>query len=528
MLNRLTPAAKEEGYSKTRGLLLSETREENPRPQSSSSFTRQLEEILASYQVLPDGPVRFCQEWLCADPNPWPNDMPPEGWTPSQGYPLWSKQREILGALLLHRKVAVKSAHGTGKSYIGSLAALVLSYVFQAIVVTTAPTFRQVRKVIWGEIHAIHGMANAMLKREGLSLGGRLNQTELIMGPKWYVIGFSTDDPNYLQGIHDERVFLIVDEASGWPKELYDSAEGILTSPECYVLLIGNPTDPVGEFAKAFEPGSDYHTISVSAFDSPNVRAGRNIYPKLVACDWPERMKRRWGEDSPMYKARVLAEFPEETEDSLIPYRYIQAALDRDLPEEEPIVSFGLDVARYGDDRTVFASKRLNGKFRIIWIHQGHSLTETSGRVIATWRELCEADESTEDAWVNVDDIGLGGGVTDILIDEDVPCDGVNVGESPADSIDDWDHMEKFLNKRAQYFFRLRRAFMEGRVDIDDEDLARELSRIKYQYTRQGKIKIEAKEDFKKVNGFSPDLADCMMLAFSTEEFVSGSIGGWL
>ena len=498
----------------------------------SVNSTDKLFQKARQYLQLPDGPFLFIKDWLDINPEPWPEDKPPDGWNGIGSPPLWSRQRDILDALFRHRKVAVKSAHGTGKSFTAALAALTLSYLYKAIVVTTAPTFRQVRKVIWGEIHSIHSRANARLKKRlGIELGGKLNQTELVMGPKWYVIGFSTDDPDYLQGIHDERVFLIVDEAAGWPKELYDSAEGILTSSECYTLLIGNPTDPTGEFAKAFEPSSGYHTISVSAFDSPNVKNGRNVYPKLVAHDWPERMQRRWGEDSPMYKARVLAEFPAESEDSLIPWRYLQAALDRELPEDMGFASFSLDVARFGDDRTVLGMRSLNGKFRILWQQQGQSLTETAGRTIATWRDICETDngDGNLEVPVNVDDIGLGGGVTDMLIDEDLPCNGINVGEAPVDSIDDWDHAEKYLNKRAQYFFRLRRAFMEGTVDIDDEDLARELSKIKYQFSRQGKIKIEAKEEYKKTYGYSPDLADCMMLAWAeSEDSSSGNLGGWL
>src|SRR5437762_632632 len=67
---------------------------------------------------------------------------------------LWSKQREICEAMRDHRRVAVKSCHDVGKSW---LAARITAWWLasretgDAFVVTSAPTFPQVRNILWRE-----------------------------------------------------------------------------------------------------------------------------------------------------------------------------------------------------------------------------------------------------------------------------------------------------------------------------------------------------------------------------------------
>jgi len=70
---------------------------------------------------------------------------------------LWAKQQEILLSVNTHRKTAVKACHASGKTYVAAGAALwwLITHP-NGIVVTTAPTWMQVERVLWGEIHAIN------------------------------------------------------------------------------------------------------------------------------------------------------------------------------------------------------------------------------------------------------------------------------------------------------------------------------------------------------------------------------------
>jgi hypothetical protein len=418
--------------------------------------------------------------------------------------PLWSTQREILKALVKHRKVAVKSCHGSGKTFIAAVAALYLAYVWHALGVTTAPTFRQVRRLLWGEIRNVYNTAH----QRGAQLGGKLLQTSLELGDKWFIEGFSTDHPEVnIPGYHEETVFAIVDEAGGVDPATYDMLETILTSETSFVLLIGNPIDAQSPFADCFKPGSEYKTFTIPASMTPNVRNHKNIYPKLVAYDWPTRMRGKWGSDSPLYVSRVKAEFPETTQSGLISYRAIQEALDRELPEDR-VVAFGVDVARQGADRTVIGCRWAGGRYRIIYQGEKQRETEIFNTVARLYREY-------NPQVINVDDIGVGGGVVDMLYEEGLPVNGVVVSDAADETADELGNME-FQNRRAQYYWKLMRAFDEGRVDIDDDELANELCYIEAKYGR--KIKILEKDQIKVRLKRSPDLADAMMLAWSEDE----------
>ena len=81
-----------------------------------------------------------------------------------------------------------------------------------------------------------------------------------------------------------------------------------------------------------------------------------------------EERKETWGEENPIYRARVLGEFPDQAEDTLIRLSDIEAATGRDpLMTAEagssvasPTVVLAVDVARFGSDRSVILRRRGN------------------------------------------------------------------------------------------------------------------------------------------------------------------------
>src|SRR5208337_3120007 len=104
---------------------------------------------------------------------------------------LWQAQREILDAIARHSRVAVKACHASGKSYAIALAVVWWLVAHpDGIVVTTAPTWLQVEKVVWGEIRKIL----LQVEVRGIVKLPRPQLTELRIGPGNYAIGLSTDD----------------------------------------------------------------------------------------------------------------------------------------------------------------------------------------------------------------------------------------------------------------------------------------------------------------------------------------------
>ena len=408
----------------------------------------------------------------------------------------WDKQTEILAHVRDTQRTAVASCHGAGKSWIAARAALWFLYAFpNSIVVTTAPTFRQVRNVLWQEMRRAYRGAL-------VPLGGHLNQTDLRLDDGWFAFGLTADDSDAFQGLHAEHLMVIVDEAAGLPPAIWTAIEGLLTSAHVRLLAIGNPTDPSGPFYDMFrQPG--IAKVHISAFDTPNVQAGETIIPGLVTTEWVEERKQIWGEGSPLYQSRVLGEFPDAGTDTLIPLSWVEAAQQRELPAGKP-KELGVDVARFGDDETVIALRE-GSRVRIVERTRKHDTMDATGRVT---RQLSETGAGI----AKVDVIGIGSGVVDRGRETGKPFAGFNVGSRAADN-------ERFANARAEWYWGLRERFEQGDIDLDpaDEELAGQLTGLRYEITSRGQIKIESKDDSKKRGVPSPDLADAVMLAYATQ-----------
>ncbi len=375
----------------------------------------------------------------------------------------------------------------------------------------TAPTNRQVKHILWREIRAAHAKAV-------FPLGGRVLTQEIHLGDEWFAIGFTAPDydPDRFQGFHQTHVLAIMDEAAGISKPVRDGIDGILSSEHTRLLEIGNPTDPTSGFAESFKT-ADVHKITISAFDTPNFTTfgiteadiesgaweakitGDLPAPYLVTPAWVAARFRRWRPSSPQYQARVLAQFPEDRDDTLIPLRFIEAAVERTL---EPIgdVELGVDPARYGPDESV-VYRRQGPVFRLqdYWGKAG--AVETQGRITEAWRR-------SGAVVVKVEENGLGGPIGDNLVEYGLPLELVDVNATAYEN-------DEYGNLRAEMYWILRERAEDGELDLDpDDDVAQaQLASIRYRYGRRGLKFIESKDDAKARGQSSPDRADAIAIA---------------
>ena len=250
------------------------------------------------------------------------------------GVQLWSKQEEVLDALRDHRRVAVKAGNGLGKGFTAAVAVLwFLSTHAPATVLTTAPTARQVRHVLWREIRRLHHAAPYLV-------GGHMLQTRLDLDEDRFALGLSTDDVDQFQGFHSPNMLIVVDEAEGVEEQIYQAIDAVMTAGTSKLLLIGNPTSDSGAFRRAFhEDRCIFHNITISALDSPNVQNQRVIIPGLTTHDWIAERTALWGTDSPMYQARVLGLFSDRPQDALIALSKIESAIARWNALQHPSLS---------------------------------------------------------------------------------------------------------------------------------------------------------------------------------------------
>ena len=424
------------------------------------------------------------------------------------GVTLWSKQEEVLSALSIHRRIAVKSGNGLGKGFCAAVAVLwFLQLHDPGIVLSTAPTFRQVRHILWRQIRRLHRRAVGGPSR----LGGKMLEARWELSDDRYAMGLSADTADQFQGFHSDNMLIVVDEAEGVSDEIYEAIEAVMTSSDPRLLLIGNPTTVSGAFRRAFyQERNLYHTVTISALDSPNVQAGKTVVPGLTTAKWVEERRDTWGEENPIYRARVLGEFPDQAEDTLIKLSDVEAAVLRgreeavqhEVPESEvePEVVLAVDVARFGSDRSVILRRR-GERVEDIRIFRNLDTMQLAGWVVSAIKEF-------QPAQMYIDEIGVGAGVVDRLKEEGYGVKGINVARRSRQD-------ELFANLRAEGFWRLRELFAAGRITIPpDNQLMGELAALRYSYDSQGRILVESKDSIRQRGLPSPDKADALMLAF--------------
>jgi hypothetical protein len=222
-----------------------------------------------------------------------------------------------------------------------------------------------------------------------------------------------------------------------------------------------------------------------------------------------ERMK----EESPhTYNRYVLNSWDDfETDDSLIPYEFIKRCLGKMyLPTADRGKVLAVDVARFGDDETVFTIIQDCGerKWKQVFLqgYKHRDLMETAGRIMAL-------NDEHKPQWIVVDDDGLGGGVVDRLIEQGLTISRFRAQETPV--------RDQFWNKRTEQFWKLREYMRQGLIDlINDDTMTAQLSELKYKFKSNGKKFIEPKDEAKKRGVKSPDRADALMMACSVIPFV--------
>ncbi len=303
-----------------------------------------------------------------------------------------------------------------------------------------------------------------------------------------------SDKPEALQGFHCENLLFVIDEASGVDEQIFQVAEGSLSGEHARVLMLANPTRTQGYFYDSHHRlRHRWHTMRVSHADSPRVSDA-----------YIEDMAAKYGSDSNVYRVRCLGDFPTSDDSAVVPMQLAESATMRDVAPHGDI-AWGLDVARFGDDRTALAKRTSNALLEPIKWWRGKDLMETCGLVVAEYDATPQDNQPTG---IYVDSIGLGAGVVDRLRERGLPVIGVNVAESPAVK-------EQYLRLRDELWWSMREWFEARDVRMPrDEELIGELCMPTYKLTSAGKIQVESKSDMKARGIASPDLADSLMLTF--------------
>lgn len=439
-------------------------------------------------------PVLFMREVLSFEPDDW--------------------QIDVAYDLRDYARVSVKSGQGVGKT--GVEAALLLWFLVcfpYSRIVATAPTKQQLHDVLWSEVDK--WMNNSPL----LPLMVKWTKTYVYLRgyeKRWFAVARTATKPENMQGFHEDNMLFIVDEASGVADSIMEAITGTLSGEHNKLLLMGNPTKTSGTFY-------DSHTADRALYRCHTVNSENS---RRTNKDNIAAMKRKYGENSNVVRVRVYGEFPEQEDDVFIMLSSIEQCGSKvyELPEDKgmPYIMFGVDVARFGDDETVIY-RNAKGKLKMVAKRHGQDLMATVGDIVAQYKNVIkEFPEYTGPIYVNIDDTGLGGGVTDRLKEVKreqklhrlfvIP---INAAEKIDTDTKEGKEAAEYYNNLTTHMWAVLRDLLENKqIEIEDEaDTFAQLSIRKYFMASNGKLELESKKEMKKRGVSSPDRADAAALS---------------
>ena len=433
------------------------------------------------------------------------------------------QQVQILEAILAPgAKVSVRSGHNTGKS---TSAAWLIYWFLEthdfAKIPCTAPSAHQLGDVLWGELSKWRRYADELSARRGdhprlwLSRLFKLT-TESLYDPgarEWAALARTArpENPDALQGFHAEHLLFVIDEASGVPETIFEVAEGAIAGHHNRLLMLGNPTKTSGTFYQS-------HHKDRGAYTTIHLRSAESTIPTADP-DYRPRLVRKWGEDSNVVRVRADGEFPKQEDDILISLELTEPCTTRERVAGVGLRKLGVDVARFGADRTALILRHGRVVDHIA-VYARQDTMVTVGRVVAVL-DAWQVDE------IDVDVIGLGAGVYDRLVE--LKAQGkitarvvaVNVSNDPPVQPRKGEPRPRLM--RDYLWLEMVRWLREDepvfRADDREacEDLAGELASVRYRLDSDGCIVVEDKDGMKKRLGHSPDLADALGCTFAPE-----------
>lgn len=450
-----------------------------------------------------DDAVAFVRECIGVEPDAW--------------------QLEALTAISRPEteRLAMKACKGPGKTAV--LAWIVLWFLVtrpHAKIACTSITGENLSTNLWPEI--------AKWMRRSAFLQGVLEWTKTRVvvreAPEtWFAVARSwsqSADPQQqaeaLAGIHADHVLFVLDESGGMPQALMTTAEAVLASgKETKIVQSGNPTSIDGPLYRACV--TDRHLWYVVTITGDPDDAKRSPRIKL---EWARQQIQQYGRENPWVKINVLGEFPPSSINSLLGPSDVDAAFHRVVPESAYAwaqVRIGVDVARYGDDRTVIFPRRGLKALMPIVMRHAHGAAVSANIATMVMRVCAEHQtrsiimDATGGWAAGARDVLVTAGFAPIEVQFHAPCQTIE-GKPP-----------KYRNRRAEMHFGLSEWVKGGGQLPNVPELIAELTVPTYVVREDGKFQIEAKEQVKERLGRSPDLADALALTFAIPDTIEPS-----
>lgn len=326
----------------------------------------------------------------------------------------------------------------------------------------------------------------------------------------WPKSGDPQQQADTLAGLHAKYILFILDESGGIPRAVMATAEAALANEHlgwAKILQAGNPTTLDGPLYDACTTESNiWWTIEITGDPDDPMRSPR------ISKKWARQQIAKYGRDNPWVLVNVFGKFPPASLNALLGPDDVEAAFNRHLTPEMYEFSqkrLGVDVARFGDDRTVLFPRQGLRALKPVILRQMRT-DLIANRVMAAKQRW---------GWeqVFVDDTGhWGHGVIDNLIGAGYAPVGIQFHGKAND--------ERYANRRAEMWIEMAKWVKRGGVLPNVEGLKQELTAVTYTFDKSGRFLIEDKDLIKEKIGRSPDLADALALTFCQVEMPKGSV----
>jgi phage terminase large subunit len=433
-----------------------------------------------------EDPLSFVVECLGVEPDAW--------------------QVDVLRAFPHNQRLAMKACKGPGKTAMLSW----LCWNFLATrshpkIAATSITADNLRDNLWTEMaHWQH--RSPFLKAAFMWNAERITakdhpETWWMSARTWSKSADTGQQANTLAGLHAENLMFVMDEVGGIPDSVAAAAEAGLandhTGKNSKIVVAGNPTHLEGPLYRACT--NERHlwwVVEITSDPDDPKRTPR------VSVQWAREQIEKYGRDNPWVLVNVFGQFPPSSMNTLLGPDEVSAAMNRRPKFEHYEFSqkrLGIDVARFGDDRTIIFPRQGLMAFKPAEMRgaRTHEIAARVAQAKSKWNSELELIDDTG---------GFGGGVIDSLLQAGIPAMGIHFAGKAIDP--------RYLNKRAEMWFQMAEWVKRGGSLPKIPELTRELTAPTYTF-QNGKFRLEEKQQIKERLGYSPDMADALCLTFA-------------
>jgi len=323
-------------------------------------------------------------------------------------------------------------------------------------------------------------------------------ETWFISARSWPKTANEEEQGRTLSGLHSEYVLILIDESGDIPLSVLRAGEQALSNCKWgKILQAGNPTSHDGILYAAVTSQADrWFPVAITGDPDDTRRSPR------IGLEWAREQISLYGRDNPWVMAYILGEFPQTAINTMIGVDDVNAAMNRNIHPDSYSFSerrIGVDVARFGDDRTYIARRQGLQCFAGETMRNARS-NDIAARVAAVNQEW-QGDLIFVDATG-----GYGAGTEDALLQAQFKPVPVNFSGKPINP--------KYFNKRSEILFEFCEWVKRGGGLPNSPSLAKELTTMTYTF-QDGKFRVEEKAQIKARLKFSPDECDAYATTFA-------------